>query len=99
MRGAPFKKGNKANPKGRGAGTPNKATKEKREIISAILDERIDKLGQMIDDVLPNNPVAAFKMMNDLMEFVMPKMKAVEHTGEGGNVKIKFTFTNDRDRD
>lgn len=78
MRGKPFTTGNKANPKGRGKGTLNKVTRDKRELISEILDNHIDKLDEIIEDTAITDPHRAFKMILDLLEFSIPKVKSVD---------------------
>lgn len=79
----PFEKG-KPKTGGRKKGDPNKLTNVNKEAISAILEGRISQLGAMIDEVRATNPGLAFKMMIDLMEFVVPKPKQMEITGADG---------------
>lgn len=62
---------------GRAAGTPNKLTREKREMIAAFLDghwEEFEKSFSQIDD-----PVRKCQIMIDLLPFAIPKMASVEY--------------------
>lgn len=62
---------------GRAAGTPNRITKEKREMIAAFIDgkwEEFEKSFQEIDD-----PVRKCQIMIDLLPFAVPKLASVEY--------------------
>lgn len=57
-------------------GTPNKATTVAREAFNALIDDRIDMLGQWIDRTAKDDPKAAFYMVMDLAAFCVPRVKA-----------------------
>lgn len=75
---------------GRQAGTPNKATTEFRQTVTALLEKNAQNvqiwLTQVADghgDVKPA-PDKALDLLAKLAEFAAPKLGRVEHTGEGG---------------
>lgn len=75
---------------GRAPGVPNKATKEFRETVTALLSDNASNvalwLAQVAEghgDVKPD-PAKALDLMAKLAEFAAPKLGRVEHTGEGG---------------
>lgn len=65
-------------------GTPNKATRDQRELITAIIDKNIDRIQSWIEEVAETDPKRAFDMVLGLMEFSLPKLKSVELTGSDG---------------
>ena len=78
---------------GRVAGTPNKATLEARQAIGAFVDgnahrltEWLDKVADGVRDndgqyVVPPNPAKAFDMFQSVVEYHVPKLARMEHTG------------------
>jgi hypothetical protein len=78
---------------GRVAGTPNKATLEARQAIGAFVDgnahrltEWLDKVADGVQDndgqyVVPPNPAKAFDMFQSVVEYHVPKLARMEHTG------------------
>ena len=72
------------NPKGRGKGTPNKATKSAREAIAAFVDGNAHRLAGWLDEVARENPLAAFDRFMSVVEYHIPKLARNEHTGADG---------------
>ena len=78
---------------GRQAGTPNKATTEARQAIATFvngnahrLTEWLDKVADGVrneegDFVVPPNPAKAFDMFQSVVEYHVPKLARMEHTG------------------
>jgi hypothetical protein len=79
----PFVKGQVTNPKGRIKGSENKVTKDLRETAKLFVSNNIDKMQGWVDDVEKDNPERAFKMVLDMFEFSLPKLKAVDVTTNG----------------
>lgn len=88
-----FKKGEAT---GRPPGIPNKITRDKKEILAEIADNQIPKINEALSKLYQTDPIKAIELTMKVMEFIMPKMKAMEHSSGDGNVKIKFTYTSDR---
>jgi hypothetical protein len=80
-----FKKGDKrpANA-GRKKGTPNKSTAELREVVKGKLG--VDVLEELCDRYLfhkeRENDTNADRMLTEIASYCLPKLKAIEHSGE-----------------
>lgn len=74
-----FKKG-----EGKKPGTTNRLTRDKKEIISSVLDNQLPKVNEVLNAMFKTEPHRAIELTLKLMEFVIPKMKAVEHSGAEG---------------
>jgi len=78
---------------GRQAGTPNKATNDARQAIAAFVDGNAHRLTSWLDKVadgvqndegdyvVPPNPAKAFDMFQSVVEYHVPKLARMEHTG------------------
>jgi hypothetical protein len=78
--------------KGRVKGVPNKATKAAREAIAAFVDANAEKLQGWLDEIAADSPKDAFNAFLALVEFHVPKLARVEHTGKDGE-DMRFTVT------
>jgi len=88
-----FKAGQSGNPAGRPQGAKDRTQKETKEIFHQIVEGNIDNFQTWIDEVAKRNPERAFDMVVKLMEFTLPKLKAVEMTSEGGkDVTINVSY-------
>lgn len=82
----------KGSPKfgGRAPGTPNKATTEFRNTVTALLEGNAQNVAQWLSDVANGNeakglkpdPAKALDLMAKLAEFAAPKLQRVEHAGD-----------------
>jgi hypothetical protein len=88
----PFVKGQVTNPTGRKKGSENKVTKDQRERAALIIDNNIDKMQGWIDEVAAENPERAYKMVLDMFEFSLPKLKAVDHNFGNSDVTINVSI-------
>jgi hypothetical protein len=79
-----FKAGTSGNPKGRPTGAKDRTQKEIKEVFQSLVEGNIENFQSWIDEVAKKNPERAFDMVVKLMEFTLPKLKAIELTGEGG---------------
>ena len=82
---------------GRVAGTPNKATNEARHAIASFVDGNahrltgwLDKVAEGVQDadgayVVPPNPAKAFDMFQSVVEYHIPKLARMEHSGSDTN--------------
>jgi hypothetical protein len=83
-----FAKGNKGKPKG----AVNKSTKDQRELITQIIDNNIENIQAWIDEVGKSDKKRAFDMVKDLMEFSIPKLKAIDHNFGNSDVTIHVSI-------
>ena len=78
---------------GRQAGTPNKVTLEARQAIASFVNGNAHRLSEWLDAVadgvktpegeyvVPPNPAKAFDMFQSVVEYHVPKLARLEHTG------------------
>lgn len=72
---------------GRNAGTPNKITKELREIIKDILDDNVEQIKKDFDSLKPKDRVTLYI---DLLQYGLPKLQGVTIEAEILPYEIKF---------
>jgi len=84
---------------GRVAGTPNKATKEFRDTVTALLEKNSSNVGLWLEQVANGHgetkaaPEKALDLLARLAEFAAPKLARTEHTGKDGEaMKHEFTW-------
>ena len=65
---------------GRQKGTPNKSTKEVRELISKFVGEKWDEF--ILNYNMITDPEKKCSIMLQLLPYISPKMASVEYTGE-----------------
>lgn len=70
---------------GRPAGVPNKATANAREAIAAFVEANTPRLNSLLDRIeTENGPLAAFKCIQEMTEYHVPKLQRTELTGKDG---------------
>ena len=66
---------------GRQKGTPNKLTKEMRDVLKGVVAEELEGLPQRFDELDTKDRIELFIK---LLPFVLPKTQSISHTkGEG----------------
>jgi len=78
---------------GRPLGSPNKATADARQAIASFVDGNAHRLTEWLDAVAkgdPNNdikpnPAKAFDMFQSVVEYHIPKLARMEHSGSDTN--------------
>jgi len=82
---------------GRASGTPNKVTQEARQAIASFVNGNSHRLTEWLDAVadgvkteegdyvVPPNPAKAFDMFQSVVEYHIPKLARMEHSGSDTN--------------
>ena len=84
----------KGNP-GRPTGAVNKTTAVTREAVAMIVSGQWENLEAWIEQVAATSPKDAFYMVTELMQYGIPKMKAVEMSGKDGEaLTVRFIDAN-----
>lgn len=83
----PFQPGNNYG-QGRPKGAENKETKKIRESISAILGGGLEDFNRVMGELQTTNPVKFVETYIKLLEYSVPKLRAVESTVEFGNETV-----------
>lgn len=77
---------------GRPRGLANKSTVAAREAISRFVDGNIERLQGWLDDIAADpkhGPLMAFRCVQEILEYHIPKLARTEFTGEDGReIKI-----------
>lgn len=86
------------NPKGgpgRPKGCTNKATRNAREAIAALVENNVPRMQKWLDQIaVEQGPMAAWNCMRDVIEYHVPKLLRSEHTGpDGSDIPVAMTIT------
>ena len=81
---------------GRVVGTPNRKTAEINDLLESLRCNPIEGMAQIAQD-LKNSPELRGRMYAELAQYVYPKRKAIEHTGDFG-VSIAETIRQNREQ-
>lgn len=66
-------------------GIPNKATANAREAIAHLVEGNIHRMERWLDEIEQRDgPLAAWRCLQDVIEYHIPKLARTEVTGEGG---------------
>ena len=84
----PFEKGNKLG-KGRPRGKINRSTEMAKLTLARLADKGLNNINEDIENIRKTNPVKAAELYIKLLEFVVPKLKAVDMKLEA-DVKSKI---------
>lgn len=80
-----FKKGESGNPRGKPVGALSKAKKNAREAIARLVDDNAERMQEWLDQIAEKDgPLVAWKCMNDVIEYHIPKLSRTELTGKDG---------------
>lgn len=79
---------------GRPKGSVNKVTKNAREAIARFVDANTDRLSGWLDEIYEQDgPKAAFQCFSDVLEYHVPKLARIAHTGdEDSPIPIVFSW-------
>jgi len=77
-----FEKGQSGNPSGRPKGTPNKTTQEIRDAFQCFVENNVGNFEEWITRVAEKNPAKAIELINNLSEYILPKLSRQEVKAE-----------------
>ena len=80
---------------GRVAGVPNRSTANAREAIAAFVEQQTPRLGHLLVRIeAEEGPLAAFRCIQDLVEYHVPKLARTEVTGaDGGPQVVRYEWS------
>lgn len=85
---------------GRQKGVPNQATQNARHAIAAFVDANVPRMQAWLDEIAADpkhGPLAAFKCVQDVIEYHVPKLARTEITGkDGGAIIVKASSEDER---
>ena len=88
-----FQKGVVTNPMGKKPGTQNKTTKDIKEAYRLLIEKNLDNLTDWLNKVAAKDPEKAIRILNDLSEYVIPKLARTDLTGDlNHDIKTTITF-------
>jgi hypothetical protein len=85
----PFKKGIKKTG-GRKKNVPNKTTKDIKEAYRLLIEKNLDNLTTWLERVAEEDPEKAIRIINDLSEYVIPKLARTDLTSGDEKIQIKL---------
>lgn len=75
---AKFKKGQSGNPNGRPKGALNRSTEQMKLVIARAVNEQLSELKKDLDAIRKEDPAKALAISIKLMEYTIPKLKAMD---------------------
>lgn len=82
-------KGKTNNPNGRTKGSPNKTTKEARELLEQVLLGQVDNIKAALEAIKIKDPAKYLDACSKLFTYVLPKKTDITTAGD----KINITFS------
>jgi hypothetical protein len=79
-----FAEGNEGRPKG----SVNKSSNEIRETFQLLLENNLEKLQEDLNELAPKDRI---KLLLDLSNYILPKLRTTEYKGEAQNITIDFS--------
>jgi hypothetical protein len=79
-----FAEGNEGRPKG----SVNKSSNEIREAFQMLLEDNLEKLQEDLNELAPKDRI---KLLLDLSNYILPKLRTTEYKGEAQNITIDFS--------
>lgn len=94
------KNGGKREGAGRPKGSQNRDVAEIREAFRRVIDANLPNYMKWLEQIAAEDPQKAIALLNNMAEYVVPKLQRTEHTGEGGApieiLKIKTPDAKDK---
>lgn len=82
-----LKKGQTNNPAGRPKGATNIATRDIKEAYRQLIEKNLDNLTGWLEKIADKDPEKAIRIINDLSEYVIPKLARTDLTNGGEKFK------------
>jgi hypothetical protein len=73
---------------GRKAGTPNRTTKEARELVNVIMSGQVSNIEPALNKVYAENPSKYLDAISKLLQYFIPKQTDVTTDGEKIAIKL-----------
>jgi hypothetical protein len=77
-------------------GRPNRTTANARDAIAAFVDAQAPRLGELLNKIeAKDGPAAAWKCIQDVIEYHVPKLQRTEITGKDGgpvSTEVRMVF-------
>ena len=90
----PFKKG-KPKTGGKEKGSLNKATRDIKEAYRMLIEKNLDNLTTWLEIIAEKDPDKAIRIINDLSEYVIPKLARTDLTTGDKPIKQSINVTVD----
>ena len=78
---------------GRKPGTPNKATQDVREAIAIFAQANVGSMDAWLKQVAEKDPAKALDLYLRAIEYHLPKLGRMEHTGQDGGPLVVEVLT------
>ena len=83
---------------GRVAGIPNKATRDIKEAYRMLIEKNLDNLTGWLEIIADKDPEKAIRIINDLSEYVIPKLARTDLTTGDKPIKPSINITVDNSK-
>jgi len=83
---------------GRVAGIPNKATRDIKEAYRMLIEKNLDNLTGWLEIIADKDPEKAIRIINDLSEYVIPKLARTDLTTGDKPIKTSINVTVDNSK-
>jgi hypothetical protein len=94
----PYKKGQSGNIRGRGKGTPNRTTKEAREILNQILFSELDNIEGALKEIRTKDEAKYLEILSKLLAYSLPRKTDVTSDDEAFPKGLSIIVDNQKEK-